>query len=32
MKALWKQLAKLGADIHEEAIPEEDWRSGNSVG
>ncbi|MFR7447637.1 MAG: UDP-N-acetylglucosamine 1-carboxyvinyltransferase, partial [Evtepia gabavorous] len=27
-----EKLAKLGADIHEEAIPEEDWRSGNSVG
>lgn len=27
-----QKLSKLGADIHEEVIPEEDWRSSNGVG
>ncbi len=27
-----EKLSKLGADIREEIIPEEDWRSGNGVG
>ena len=31
-EGLVEKLAKLGADIHIDVIPEEDWRSGNSVG
>ena len=31
-EGIGQKLSKLGADIHEEVIPEEDWRSSNGVG